>query len=66
MMAMGDRQRSEGAIFETPRDKKSKQKVATAIGSSLKHLAGALNLAHAVGLDKKIAGGKSVMSPTGC
>ena len=45
--ALGDRQRSEGAIFETPRDNRD-NKVACKVQSSLMNIAGVLNVKKAM------------------
>ena len=54
-----DRQRSEGAIFETPRDNRDKS--AAKINSSLYYIAGILNLNKTIGVAKK-GGGTAVRS----
>ena len=68
---MGDRQRSEGAIFETPRD--HRDKAGSKINSSLFNIAGALNINKAMAtmaIQKKAAingnFGGGTLSPTGC
>ena len=47
MAALGDRQRSEGAIFETPRDDRE-NKLANKVQSSLMNIAGTLNVKKAM------------------
>ena len=55
--ALGDRQRSEGAIFETPRDDRDKS--ARPLNSSLLKIAGALNFSKPEANASRIAGPSS-------
>ena len=64
--ALGDRQRSEGAIFETPRDNRE-NKAASKVQSSLMNIAGVLNIKKAMAAQNRKGGtAGSMLSPTGC
>ena len=57
-----DKQRSEGAIFETPRDHRELN-TGTKIHQSLLNIAGALNISKAIGHKKREVVASSLISP---